>query len=61
MKMTKIDLMKIVLKSTKHFYDVSTDRALEAVARKQATYYTKAQLQAMVDNLDNVSFGIKIH
>ena len=60
MKMSKIDLMKIILKNTEHFYNVSTDWALEAVARKQASYYTKAQLQEMVDNLDKVSFGIKV-
>ena len=59
-KMTKIEMMKVVLANTEHYYNVSTPQLLESVARKQVTRYTKAQLQELVDNLDKVTMGIKI-
>lgn len=59
--MKKIEMMKIILENTNHYYNVSTPQLLDAVARKHVGYYTKAQLQEMVDNLDKVGFGIKIH
>lgn len=59
--MTKLEMMKIILANTKHFYDVSTPHLLEVVAKKQMTYYKKPQLQEMVNNLDKVSMSIKVH
>lgn len=59
--MTKLEMMKTILANTKHFYDVSTPQLLEAVARKHVTYYKKSQLEEMVNNLDRVGLGIKVH
>lgn len=59
--MTKLEMMKTILANTKHYFNVSTPQLLEAVARKHVTRYTKAQLQLMVNNLDNVTMGIKVH
>ena len=59
--MTKLDLMKIILKNTKHFYYVGTPEALESVARHHVKYYKKSQLEEMVNNLDRVTMGIKVH
>lgn len=59
--MTKLEMMKIILANTKHYYDVSTPFLLEIVAKKQMTYYTKHQLEMLVNNLDKVSMGIKVH
>ena len=59
--MTKLEMMKIILVNTKHFYDVSTPQLLEAVARKHVTCYKKSQLEEMVNNLDRVGLGIKVH
>lgn len=54
-------MMKTILVNTKHYYNVSTPQLLESVAKKQMTYYSKPQLQAMVNNLDKVTVGIKVH
>lgn len=59
--MTKLEMMKTILANTKHYFNVSTPQLLELVARKQMTYYTKSQLQELVNNLDKVTMGIKIH
>jgi len=59
--MTKLEMMKMILANTKHYYNVSTPQLLEAVAKKQMTYYTKPQLEMLVANLDKVTMGIKIH
>ena len=59
--MTKLDMMKIILKNTKHFYYVETPETLESVARHHVKYYTKSQLEEMVNNLDKVKMGIKVY
>lgn len=59
--MTKLEMMKIILANTKHYYDVSTPFLLDIVARKHVNYYKKSQLEEMVNNLDHVGLGIKIH
>lgn len=59
--MTKLEMMKTILANTKHYYNVSTPQLLESVAKKQMTYYSKPQLQAMVNNLNKVTMGIKVH
>lgn len=57
--MTKLEMMKTLLLH-KSIFDVSTPQLLESVARKQVKYYTKSQLQELVNNLDRVVIGMKI-
>lgn len=57
--MTKLELMKTLLLH-KSIFDVSTPQLLESVARKQVKYYTKPQLERLVNNLDQVVIGMRI-